>query len=122
MTTSTTSDPHETRPPRPVAPPVDIHESREDFLLLADLPGVQQADLTVRLDQGELSFEGLRRRRGLGELLAGRDEDVLFRRSFTLPGGIDADKIEANLVSGVLRLRIPKAAAFKPRQITVTAG
>jgi HSP20 family molecular chaperone IbpA len=112
----------ENKPPRPVAPPVDIHESREDFLLLADLPGVQQADLTVRLDQGELSFEGLRRRRAQGELLAGRDEDVLFRRSFTLPGGIDADRIEANLVSGVLRLRIPKAAAFKPRQIAVTAG
>ncbi|MCS6899301.1 MAG: Hsp20/alpha crystallin family protein [Myxococcales bacterium] len=112
----------ENKPPRSVAPPVDIYESQEDFLLLADLPGVQKADLTVRLDQGELSFEGLRKRQAQGELLAGRDEDILFRRAFTLPGGIDADKIEANLNSGVLRLRIPKAAAFKPRQIAVTSS
>ena len=111
-----------TRRPRTVAPAVDIHESREDFVLLADLPGVQQEDLQVRLDQGELSFEGLRRSRAQGELLAGRNEDVLYRRAFTLPGGIDAEKIVAKLSAGVLRLHIPKAAAFKPRQINVTVS
>lgn len=108
--------------PRVLTPAVDIHESREDFLLFADLPGVKQENLTVRLDQGELSFEGRRHAAPRGELLAGREEELLFRRTFTLPGGIDADKIEARLSAGVLQLRIPKAAAFKPRQINVNVG
>jgi len=107
---------------RTAAPAVDVYESREDFLLVADLPGVKQEDLTVRLDQGELRFEGLRRAQAHGSLLAGSDGELVYRRTFTVPGGIDADKIEARLAGGVLQLRLPKAQAFKPRQITVSAG
>lgn len=117
-----TSEARGTERRRAVTPAVDVYESREDFLLVADLPGVRQEDLSVRLDQGELRFEGVRKARAHGALLAGSDEEQVFRRVFTLPGGIDADRIEAKLAAGVLQLRLPKAAAFKPRQITVTAS
>lgn len=108
--------------PRVVNPAVDIYESRDEFLLVADLPGVQQSDLTIKLNQGELDFEGVRRASETGALMAGVNGEVRYRRSFTLPGGIDADKIEAKLAAGVLQVHVPKAASMKPRQIAVTVG
>jgi len=108
--------------PRVLNPAVDIYESRDEYLLVADLPGVQQSELTVNLHQGELSFEGVRKPGEAGPVLSGHNGEIKYRRSFTLPGGIDAEKIEAKLASGVLQLRVPKAAALKPRQISVTVG
>ena len=107
--------------PRVLSPAVDIYESRDEYLLVADLPGVLQSALSVNLHQGELSFEGVRRP-GEATVLSGQSGEITYRRTFTLPGGIEADKIEAKLASGVLQLRVPKAAALKPRQINVTVG
>lgn len=107
---------------RVVSPAVDIHESREAFLLVADLPGVVKEDLNIHLDRGELSFEGLRRPRPHGSLVSGENGEFVFRRVFTLPGGIDADRIQAELSAGVLRLTLPKAQALKPRTIAVQSA
>jgi HSP20 family protein len=109
-----------TTKPRVLSPAVDIYESRDEYLLVADLPGVQQPELSVKLNQGELSFEGVRKPSEGAP--SGQNAEIRYRRTFTLPGGIDADKIEAKLASGVLQLRVPKAAALKPRQINVTVG
>jgi len=54
--------------------------------------------------------------------LEGRKETYDFRRSFLLPEGIDRAKIEAELKQGVLWLHLPKAAAVKPRRISVKAS
>lgn len=106
-----------------VAPAVDIYENTEEILLVADLPGVTEEGLAVRLEKDQLSIEG---RTELpqqpGTLLAADFRAVDYRREFMVPKGIDADKIAATLKQGVLRVKLPKIPAVKPRQITIQAG
>jgi len=99
-----------------VAPAVDIFENKDELLILADLPGVAKEDLSIHFDKGQLTLEGRLREFGPDE------EPFDYRRSFVVPQGIDAEKISANLQSGVLRVVLPKPAAIKPRQIAVNAG
>jgi len=99
-----------------VAPAVDIFENKEELLIVADLPGVAKEDLAIHFDKGQLTLEGRLREFGPEE------EPFDYRRSFTVPQGIDAEKISANLQGGVLRLVLPKPLAWKPRQIAVNAG
>jgi HSP20 family molecular chaperone IbpA len=96
------------------SPPVDIFENKDEILILADLPGVTTDALSVNLDKDQLTIVASRTPAG--------DQPFDYRRSFVVPGGIDAEKITANLQNGVLRLVLPKPAALKPRQIAVTAG
>ncbi|KYF50565.1 heat-shock protein [Sorangium cellulosum] len=106
---------------RPAVPPaVDIYESADELLVVADLPGVTQDHLAIRLEKGELSFEG--RRADAAEREQGADNLPDFRRSFVVPQGIDSDKISAELQAGVLRIHLPKSASLKPRQIPISAG
>jgi HSP20 family protein len=107
---------------RTVAPAVDVLEGREAFLVVADLPGVQKDDLKIELHDSELTVVGKRTSTASGTLLAGRGTEHEFRRTFTLPGGIDADRIDAHLEGGVLTVTLPKQGALKPRQIMVRAG
>jgi HSP20 family protein len=95
------------------APPVDVFENKDELVILADLPGVAREELQIHVDKDQLTIEG---RRGAG------DDAFDYRRTFVVPRGIDAEKIAANLTSGVLRLVLPKPAALKPRQIEVKAG
>jgi HSP20 family molecular chaperone IbpA len=105
-----------------VAPFVDIYESTDQILVVADLPGVKQEGLSIHLEKGELSFEG--RRADAAELAPAPGAASLpdYRRSFLVPQGIDLDKISAEMRSGILRISLPKAAALKPRQIPIKAG
>ncbi|XYH99127.1 Hsp20/alpha crystallin family protein [Sorangium sp. So ce1128] len=106
---------------RPAVPPaVDIYENAEELLVVADLPGVTQDHLAIRLEKGELSFEG--RRTDAAEREQSADNLPDFRRSFVVPQGIDSEKISAELQSGVLRIHLPKSASLKPRQIPISAG
>ncbi|KYF67082.1 Hsp20/alpha crystallin family protein [Sorangium cellulosum] len=106
---------------RPAVPPaVDIYENAEELLVVADLPGVTQDHLAIRLEKGELSFEG--RRTDAAERERSADNLPDFRRSFVVPQGIDSDKISAELQAGVLRIHLPKSAALKPRQIPISAS
>jgi len=106
------------------APPVDIYENADELLLVTDMPGVSQEGVTVNLEKRELLIEGRRTRGETGEEnpVAREREALDYRRSFVLPQGIDAEKISAELRQGVLRVRVPKAAAVKPRQIQVKVG
>jgi len=105
---------------RTSAPPVDIYENAEELLLVTDMPGVDQDGVTVNLEKRELTIEGRRApTSGEGNPLALENEALDYRRSFLLPQGIDAEKISAELKQGILRVRVPKAAAVKPRQIQV---
>ncbi|HEX3148340.1 MAG TPA: Hsp20/alpha crystallin family protein [Gemmataceae bacterium] len=101
-------------------PRVDILETEQEVLLLADLPGVKPSDVDVRFENGELSVHGRRnpahadKRRALWEY-----EPAHYHRSFRLTEDVAADKIEAELKNGVLKVRLPKAEAAKPRRIAV---
>jgi HSP20 family protein len=104
------------------SPPVDVYENADELLLLADMPGVTPDDVVIHLDQDELTIET--RRKPVPEDKMARLEFVLvdYRRSFTVPHGLDADKIKAEVSNGVLALHLPKSPAIKPRQIQVRAG
>lgn len=105
-----------------VAPAVDIYENTEEVLLVADLPGVGNEDVNIRLEKGELSIEGRRRQEVEGAALASEFRFLDFRRAFTVPQGIQGDSIKAEIKNGVLKVHLPKVAALKPRQIAVQSG
>lgn len=105
-----------------VAPRVDVFENQNEYLIVADLPGVKTGDLKLDIDDDELRLEGVRHALAEGALLAAESRLADFRRTFVVPQGVDRDKIEAKLTAGVLELRLPKAEALRPRQIAVQAG
>ncbi len=104
-----------------VAPRVDVYENPQEYLIVADLPGVKKENLRLDIDEDELKLEGIRDVPELGALVGGECRPVDFRRKFVVPQGVDREKIDAELTAGVLRLRLPKAEALRPRQISVRA-
>lgn len=106
-----------------MTPACDIYENVDEVLLFADLPGVAADSLRINIENGELMLEA---RRELpvtqGTSLGAEFRDCDYRRRFAMPSGIDGAKVSAELKEGVLRLRLPKSAALKPRQIAVKAG
>jgi HSP20 family protein len=104
---------------RYVAPPVDIYETRDGLVVLADLPGVAQEALEVRVDNNMLTIRGHARHGVPGEVTYREYELVNFFRQFELSEKVDQGRITADLKCGVLTLNLPKAEEAKPRQIEV---
>jgi HSP20 family protein len=112
---------------RPVAliPNVDVQADAARYVVRADLPGVEPADIEVTADQGVLTIRAERRAaRPEGEASNGRVERFAgtFLRRFTLPEDADAGAIAARSHHGVLELTIPKQVKPEPRRITVEAA
>ena len=106
-----------------VAPLVDLYENDEELLLVADLPGVTRDGLDIQFHDGVLSLEGRREADREGVNLVRAEYRVAdFVRHFAVPDGIDVENIDAELASGVLKLKLPKAAALKPRKIEIKAN
>jgi HSP20 family molecular chaperone IbpA len=106
---------------RIVAPYVDVYETEDAFVVTADVPGVAESALEVTVEKDRLSILGrpdTPERNGLRVRLAefGGHE---FQRGFTLPDGVDRDRIEASFKNGVLRLTLPKSESLRPRRISV---
>ena len=120
LTQNTT--PENTRARPVAAPPVDIYENEQGYLVLADLPGVGNDDVQIRYDGGELSIRATRSDNGPGQLLGAEFSAVDYVRRFTIPETVDAEKIDAKLSNGVLHLSLPKASRARPRQISVKVG
>ena len=107
------------------APPIDISEREDAYLVAADLPGVKAGDVEITFEDGLLTFQGERH-----ELSAADGQKVHraerrygpFRRSITLPSHVDADKIEASAQDGVLQVLVPKAKDVRAKRIEVRAG
>jgi HSP20 family molecular chaperone IbpA len=109
---------------RTVVPAVDVFESEEELLLVADLPGVRKKDLSIEVHDGTLSLEG-RWSAEQGEssnLLSAEFVPADYVRRFSLPEGLDLEKIKADLTDGILRVQLPKAASLKPRQIPISTS
>lgn len=101
-----------------VAPHTDIFENDKEFLVIADLPGVESDGVQVELKDGELHMTAPQK---APEGLAGF-EPVQYARSFWIPEFVDASGVSAELTSGVVRLHLPKHEQARPRRITVKAG
>ena len=104
------------------APAVDIKEEDNQYLLFADIPGVNPNDIDIHMENGILTIKGERN----SDLTTEQDgfkrierKHGVFYRRFTMPEGVDADAIKANSDNGVLTVSIPKQEAIKPRKITV---
>jgi HSP20 family protein len=104
-------------------PPVDVHETEEEYLVKIDLPGVKSADVNVEVNDNVLSISGSRVADETGTAQLVERPYGTFTRTLTLPQGVDSDSIEAGYHDGVLELRIPKPAERKPKKITIgTSG
>lgn len=95
-------------------PPVDILESDEDYRVVADMPGLDVSNISIRLDQEMLVIEGKSNVEGL--------EPIVYRRVFRVVRGLDPDGVKADYKQGVLSVSLAKPQSHKPRRITVTAG
>jgi HSP20 family protein len=104
---------------RHMTPAVDIYETPEGLVLMADLPGVEQENLEIRSDNNILAIWGVSRPVASGELVSREYELVNFFRRFELGEKIDQGRITAQLKHGVLTLHLPKVAAAEARRIQV---
>jgi HSP20 family protein len=112
-------------PTRGPCPAVDIEEEENRFVLRADLPGVDEKDLEVRVHEGVLILGGKRtetREEQRGGGVYRERSTGSFSRQFRLGPGVDDTKIEASYKNGVLTVVLPKQEAAKPRQIPVQAA
>lgn len=107
---------------RGIAPSVDIYENKQELLIVADLPGVNAADITINLEGNNLTIGGKRAGAPPGHALVVESKPYDFSRTFIVPQGIAGDQISAETSNGVLYVRLPKAVAQKPRQISVKAN
>ena len=102
-------------------PPVDIFENSEGITVQAEMPGVSKDNLNIQADRNNLVIEG----EAVIDMPAGTEalyadlQATKYRRSFLLSAELEPDRIEANLKDGLLTLRIPKRAEFRPRKIEV---
>jgi HSP20 family protein len=104
-------------------PPVDILESKDSYLIRAELPGMKKEDIKVELKDGTLILSGERTSEKPAEGVEYRHTERVnakFWRSFSLPETVKQDGIEAAYKDGVIEIRVPKAEEAKPRQIEVT--
>jgi HSP20 family protein len=109
------------------APAVDIIEKDNAYEVTADLPGFDEKNIEVKLQNGSLSIKGERKsekEEKKKDYHLTEREFGSFERRFTLPEGVDPDKIEANLKKGVLTVTLPKKPeAQKPaKKIEVKAA
>ena len=103
-------------------PRVDIHEEKDRFVVLADVPGVDPKDIDITAENGVLTVRGERRsEKREGENGYERVERVsgAFLRRFTLPEGANTESIKAKQTNGVLEVTIPKTPAVQPRRISI---
>ena len=108
-----------------IAPPVDVHETADEIVVTAALPGMKAEDVEITMTGQNLTLRG--------EFKADQEisrEQYLYRerrfgsfnRTVQLPVRVQGDRADASFTDGVLTLRIPKAEEVKPRQIRINAG
>jgi len=106
-------------------PPVDIFEEDSRFVIRADVPGVEPANIDVSMDGDILSFSGQRGASADGDDVASRRIERLtgrFARHFRLSDAVDTNSISARCDNGILEVVIPKAPDVPARRITVEAA
>lgn len=103
-------------------PKADIYETKEELLILADMPGVKEDALDITLEQNILTIYGKVEREDLeGYTLAYSEYGVGdYRRVFALSNEIDRDGIQATLKNGVLKLSLPKSKRAMPKKIAIS--
>lgn len=105
-----------------VFPLINLTEDRDNYYVKAELPGIKAEALDIQAKDRSLSVSGERKIETENDGVKyhrKEREGGKFSRMITLPGEIDAEKINAQLKRGILKIVVPKAEAAKPRQIIV---
>ena len=107
------------------APPVDIYEDEHTITLKMEVPGIEEKDIDVRIENTTLTVHGERK-------IEKEEKEENFRRverrygsftrSFTLPSSVDSGQVSAHYDKGVLKISLAKKAEAKPKQIKVSVG
>ncbi|PYK11716.1 MAG: heat-shock protein Hsp20 [Verrucomicrobia bacterium] len=104
-----------------IAPPASVTEAGDGYTLEVEMPGVNKNGLDISIENNELTITGRRSFPVVEGMLIHRESrPENFRRTFELDPSIDADKINAKIDQGLVRLTLPKAEHVKPRKITVS--
>ena len=108
-----------------LAPPVDIYEDEHNIVLKIDVPGIDERDIDVRIQNSTLTVHGERK-------IEKEEKEENFRRverqygsftrSFTLPSSVDPGQVSAHCDRGVLKINLAKRVEAKPTQIKVSVG
>jgi len=107
------------------SPLVDIHETKDSFLLMAELPGVKQEDVEVSVEGDTLTLKGERKREAeVKEDQYHRIERSYgrFERSILLPPVVDPNRVKATYRDGVLEVQLPKKEEAKPKAVKIEAA
>jgi HSP20 family protein len=107
------------------SPAFEVKENKECFLFKADLPGMKEQDIEIKLNGVRLTVCGKREaeREDKGDTFYTFERSYgSFVRSFTLPDGIDGDHVHAELKDGVLAIAVPKKVVAQAKTIAIKAG
>ena len=103
-----------------MTPVVNIRETKDGYVLEAEMPGVNKDGLEITLENNELTIIGRRHSEAITGQALFRERPVAhFRRAFELDPAIDTARISAKMNQGMLTLALPKTEKVKPRKITV---
>ena len=105
-------------------PAVDVHETKDELVLQAELPGLTSEDVELSVENGVLTISGEKKQeREEGE--EGTDYHLVerrygrFERRFSVPRSVLPEKVKADFANGTLNITLPKAEAAKPRRIPI---
>ncbi len=103
-------------------PPLNVYSSGEQFVLVAELPGVKKEDIHLTLENGLLTISGERKLPAMPDQagwLRNEIETGTFSRAIELPRQVNAQQISAELTNGILRVVLPVAEEAKPREVKI---
>jgi HSP20 family protein len=104
------------------APPLDVAESNEQLVVVAELPGVKKEDVKISVDKGILTLSGERKKESSSpetRSLLRENRQGKFSRAVRLPYEVNTAGVSAELSEGILKIVLPKAEAAKAHQISV---
>jgi HSP20 family protein len=98
---------------------VDLFENQDEWIVLAEVPGVSKEELKVHFEEGVLTLRGEKKGESDQDFRLREIETGSFCRGFAFPSDIDPELIKAELDNGILKVRVPKPEESKPKKITV---
>jgi HSP20 family molecular chaperone IbpA len=107
---------------RPVAPPCDVYENADEYLIVADIPGAEERTVDIKHERSKLTIEARRTNERHGTVVEAEPQPSSYMRTFQVPETVDVEQIRAELKHGVLHLHLPKGPQARVRKIAVTAG
>ncbi len=105
---------------RTLSPACDVFENADEYLVIAEMPGVDEGGIDLQLERTQLEMSGVRTLASGSS--RGEAAQIRYERTFEVPDTIDGDGIRAQLAGGVLSVHLPKAPRARVRRIAITGA